>query len=147
MNFTDKTETVGLFPCKDEKCHLHKKGYLKPCEKFTFISKRKTITWTYERFFDCNSKNLIYLMICTNCKQIYIGETNNLRLRSNNAKKDIRNPNKATVPYAEHIKNCTNLEEPFFHIYPLMYENDTSLRKFKEWRLIKRFNPQLNFKL
>ena len=31
----------------------------------------------------CNAKNCVYVIICEGCKQIYIGETNNFRLRMN----------------------------------------------------------------
>ena len=86
-------------------------------------------------------------MICAGCNATYIGETNDFRFRMNNAKKDIRKPTETTVPYASHINKCTNLIEPYFKAYPLLYENDTMQRKFKEWRLIKKYSPPLNKKL
>ena len=85
-------------------------------------------------------------MKCKNCQQTYIGETEDLRKRMNNAKKDIRNPKNATVPYAIHINKCSKLIEPYFHVYPILYENDGMLRKYKKWQYIKQFKPQLNQK-
>ena len=137
----------GLFACTDPRCLIHLRCYLTPCTKFSFISNMKVINWIYRRHFDCSSVNLIYLMKCSGCNEIYIGETSNIRHRINNAKKDIINPMQSSVPYALNIKNCTKLIEPYFKIYPLIFENDSSLRKFKEWRLIKKYNPSLNKKL
>jgi len=86
-------------------------------------------------------------MKCTKCHMFYIGETASLRDRMNNAKSDVRYPEKSPVPYAQHLHDCSNLIEPFFYVYPFYFENDTMLRRFKEWRFIKRFQPQLNNKL
>ena len=79
------------------------------------------------------------------CKLFYIGETENLRKRMNNAKSDVRNPLTAPVPYASHLNKCSKLNEPYFTCYPIN-ENDM-FWKFKEWRFIKRFKPKFNFKL
>lgn len=141
-----KEPEIGLFACSDKRCTIHTLGYIQPCKFFTFKHKAKTTTWTFNRRFDCNSKNVIYLLICRGCEAIYIGETSNLRLRHNNAKKDIRGPLKATVPYAGHINRCSQLTEPFYFLYPLFYESCPMKRKFKEWRFINRFCPQLNIK-
>ena len=48
----------GLFSCTD--CIYHKYGYIKPCKSFTFkLTNGKSVTWKYNKFFDCNSKNVL----------------------------------------------------------------------------------------
>ena len=86
-------------------------------------------------------------MKCLHCDEFYIGETQSSRERMNNAKSSIRYPNNAPLPYAQHFNTCSNLKEPYFRCYPIYYESDVMLRRFKEWRFIKRLNPSLNNKL
>lgn len=136
----------GLFPCNNNRCKLHTLGYITQNSTFTFNIGSKQFIWKYNRYFDCNSKNLVYMMVCCKCGATYIGETQNLRERMNNAKSSIRKPSQAVVPYAQHLHDCSNLVEPFFYCYPFYYEDDTMFRRFKEWRFIKRFKPVLNKK-
>ena len=141
-------EITGLSKCTDERCFLHKKGYIKECKKFTFKSTEKLQTWDYNRNFNCNSKNVIYMLICTKCDANYIGQSQDLRDRTNNAKSQVRHYQEhKTLRYAKHFAICSNLKEPFFYCYPFYYEDDCMQRLFKEWRMIKRFKPTLNDKL
>ena len=138
---------TGLHICTDSRCFLHKKGYIKPCTEFKFMIQNKPFTWKYNRYFDCNSKNVIYMLKCRVCDATYIGQSGDFRDRTNNAKSSVRHHTSATVPYATHFNHCSNLEEPYFYAYPFYYENDVMYRLFKEWRMIKRFRPNLNGKL
>ena len=138
---------TGLDICSNSRCQLHSLKYITPCKEFTLLVNNKSFTWKYTRHFDCNSKNLIYVMKCLHCDEFYIGETQSLREHMNNAKSSIRYPNNAPVPYAQHFNTCSNLKEPYFRCYPIYYESDVMLRRFKEWRFIKRLNPSLNNKL
>ena len=45
---------------------------------------------------------------------------------------------------SEHLRDCSKMKEPFFRIYPFLYENKKELREFKEKRFIMRWKPQLN---
>ena len=50
----------GLFSCTD--CIYHKNGYIKPCKSFTFkLTNGKSVTWNYNKFFDCDSKDVLYI--------------------------------------------------------------------------------------
>ena len=33
---------------------------------------------------------------------------------------------------SEHLRDCSRMKEPFFRIYPFLYENKKELREFKE---------------
>ena len=57
---------------------LHNNGYINSCKEFTFKVKHGFFTWKYNRSFNCNSINVIYMLICAKCGDNYIGETQNL---------------------------------------------------------------------
>ena len=70
----------GFFTCTD--CIYHKDGYVKPCKSFTFKLKNgKSVTWNYNKFFDCNSKDVLYILICNNCDYFYLGKTIDFKQR------------------------------------------------------------------
>ena len=49
-----------LFSCTD--CTYHKNGYIKPCKSFTFkFTNGKSATWNYNKFFGCDSKDVLYI--------------------------------------------------------------------------------------
>ena len=43
---------------------------------------------------------------------------------------------------SEHLRDCSRMKEPFFSIYPFLYENKKELSEFKEKRYIMRWKPQ-----
>ena len=65
---------VGLFSCTD--CIYHKNGYFKPWKSFTFkLTNGKSATWNYNKFFDCDSEDVLYILICNNYEYFYHGKT------------------------------------------------------------------------
>ena len=53
---------TGLFLCSN--CVYHKAGYIIPCSSFSFkLTNGKTITWTCQNYFSCDSKDIIYILI------------------------------------------------------------------------------------
>ena len=63
----------GLFSCTD--CIYHKNGYIKPCKSFTFkLTNGKSVTWNYNKLFDCYSKDVLYILIRDNCDYFYLGK-------------------------------------------------------------------------
>ena len=133
---------VGLFNCPYAKCKYHTMGYIKSCKELQF-GKHK---WSYNRKFTCDSKNVIYILICASCPSYYIGQTTNFRQRTAKHKSDIDNPqNSNCKECTNHLKECNkNSREPFFSIYPIYYEDDSNKRQFLELRFIKKFKPVLN---
>ena len=50
----------GLFSCTDS--IYHKNGYIKPSKSFIFkLTNGKSVTWNYNKFFDCDSKDVFYI--------------------------------------------------------------------------------------
>ena len=39
---------------------------------------------------------------------------------------------------SEHLHDCSRMKEPYFRIYPFLYENKNELQEFKEKRFIMR---------
>ena len=143
LNPTPKTpKIVGLFPCKG--CKYHKNGYIKPCTQFKFWNGKKEVYWKYRRYFTCDSKNIIYILICNNCNKFYIGQTQCLKQRTSKHISDIKLPHNSTCRYcSEHLSTCST-NTPQFSIYPIFYEDHTQKRRYKESRFILQFKPLLN---
>ena len=130
-------KTVGLFACHS--CIYHTAGYIRPTKSFTF-GRNKEFTWEYNRFFDCNSCDVIYLVQCANCWKFYIGETGDLKERTCLHKSNAKHPHNANCrKLSEHLHHCSSAE-PQFYIYPFYYVEDRQQRRFIEKRFIARFN-------
>ena len=133
----------GLLSCKD--CIYHKNGYIKPCKSFTFkLTNGKSVTWNYNKFFDCDSKDVLYILICNNCDYFYLRKSIDFKQRIRKHKSDVKHPQNSTcTECAEHLRECAKIE-PFFQIYPFYHEKDYYLRDYKEKRFIIKWKPPLN---
>ena len=135
-----KKKQAGLFNCRG--CKYHRQGFIKPCLFFTF-GRNNEFVWEYRRFFNCDSKNVIYIVVCRKCWKFYIGETSDLKVRTRKHKSDISHPkNSYCRELSEHLRSCSS--SPHFRIFPLLYVDDRNKRRFIESRLIKQFRPPLN---
>ena len=139
----NNNERVGLFHCT-RSCTYHTKGYFIECRSFRF-GKFRQFEWIYTRYFDCNSKNVIYVLKCYYCWEFYIGETGDLKKRTVKHKSDILHPHNSNCKKLSfHLHQHANLGEPFFQIYPIYYVDDTQRRRFIEKRFIHKYHPTLN---
>ena len=101
--------------------------------------------WHYKRYFNCDSKNVIYILMCSTSAWFYLEQATNLKQRIRKHKLDVFHPqNRFCKKCSEHLRDCSRMKEPFFRIYPFSYENKKELRKFKEKRFIMRCKPQFN---
>ena len=134
---------TGLFLCNS--CDCHKAGYIIPCSSFLFkLTNDKIITWTYKNFFSCDSKGVIYILICKTCDNFYLGQTQDFKPRIAKDKSDVKNLHNSTCRISsEHLRDC-NQAEPCFQIFPFYYKTNTALREYKEKRYILRWKPPLN---
>ena len=105
--------TNGSFLRTD--CIYHKNGYVKPCKSFTFkLTNGKSVTWNYNKFFDCDSQDALYILIFNNCDYSYIGKTIDFKQRIRKRKSDGKHPQNSTCrECAEHLRDCAKIE-PFF---------------------------------
>ena len=123
----------------------HKAGYIIPFSSFLFkLTNGKTFIWTYENYFSCDSKDIIYILICKTCDNFYLGQTQDFKQRTAKHKSDVKNSYNNTCRIcSKHLRDC-NQAEPYFQIFLFYYETDTALRKYKEKRYIPRWKPPLN---
>ena len=136
-----RTREVGLKLCSGV-CKYHRLGYLMECTSFRF---GKTWVWNYTRSFDCNSRNVIYVVQCSNCWQFYIGETDDLKKRTRLHMSNTNHPgNSNCKKLSSHLKVCSKLVHPYFKMFPFYYVDDRQERRFMEKRFIQRYCPPLN---
>ena len=130
---------VGLVPCGH--CSCCRLGYIQPATEFTFLSGRgKWITWVYNRYFSCNSRNVVYAVICIKTPHTYVGKTVDTTQRCRKHASDVRHPHNSNCrKCAEHMRECSNQIEPYFRMYPFYYVDNDELRHLVESRFIKRW--------
>ena len=136
-----------VVPCKRSNCDLCSFGYLR--KELEAKSSTGATLFKLNKNFNCNSKNILYLLTCTVCKKQYVGKTENCRFRMNNHKKDVRNPKQKTIFCDKHFKNCLmekygELKEPLFFCTPFLYVKDPVKRHNLEQFYIKKFKAELN---
>ena len=120
-----------------QNCIYNKNDYFKECLSFSLKSKSKLLTWHYRRFFSCGSKDVLYVLICNNCDIFYIGQIGELKQRTRKHKSDVIHPNNTNCKKcSEYLRICSKKKEPYFSIYPVLYEENKYLREFKEKRHI-----------
>ena len=95
--------------------------------------------------FQCTSRNLVYIMICTGCKKFYVGETGDeLRKRFYTHRSQMEwDYDEAPVKADPHIRICGNSR---FKVYPFYRpcRNSITYRRAQEARWIRTLNPALN---
>ena len=93
----------------------------------------KSMIWHYKRYFNCNSKNIIQILMCNTCKWLYLGQTTNLKQRIRKHKSDVFHPqNSFCKKCVEHLRDCSrmkNLSLEYSHFYIRIKKNYASLKK------------------
>ena len=96
---------------------------------------------------NCDSSNLIYVIICPTCKEEYIGETGagktKLRDRVRVHREQINHPEYQTANIAGHLRECG---KGSFKIFPFlqMRSDSTELRRSYEHKFQLQFKTKLN---
>ena len=64
----------------------------------------KTVTWTYKNYFSCDSKDVIYILVCKTCDNFYLGQTQDFKQRTAKHKSDVKNLHNSTCRIcSEHV--------------------------------------------
>lgn len=136
--------SAGLVPCGN--CSCCNEGFIVHANEFTFIDGRKNVvTWTYNRLFSCESRNVLYVLVCLKDPNFYVGKADDFKQRCRKHASDVRHPhNSYCRKCAEHLRLCSNMVVPYFRIYPFFYVDDPHLRHIMERRFIDRWRPTLN---
>ena len=76
--------------------------------------------------FNCESKNLIYVVICSGCKEEYIGQTQTmLKERLNTYRQHIRQPELQQIDVEGHIRTCGGGNFKIMPFFAIQEENKT----------------------
>ena len=118
-------------------------------EKSSLYFKNAEKLFQIKTDMDCSSQNLIYALICGNCKKTYIGETGDiLRNRVRVHRQQIDNPNLMNLKVSHHISQCSKhvQKNDQFQIIPIykIKKDDTNLRRQMETYFINMLMPDLN---
>ena len=100
--------------------------------------------YIYIYFFFCDSKDIIYILICKTCDNFYLGQTQDFKQRTAKHKPDVKDPHNSTSRICSENLRDSNQAKPYFQIFPFYYETKTTLREYKEKRYILRWKPPLN---
>ena len=138
----DYTETKACV----EKCG---KSRCKTCQiiiegqSYTFGNGK---TFTVKHNMNCDTKNVIYALVCDNCNSFYIGQTSNeLRKRMTLHRQQTLRDEFRVLKVNKHFHNCANDKFKVFPIYKVhVLNNNASLRDEKERYLIHALKPDLN---
>ena len=124
-------KNLVFFSCSG--CIYHRSGYFMPCKFFQFKVNDKSMIWHSKRYFNCDSKNVIYILMCNTCEWFYLGQTTSLKQRIRKHKSDVFHPqNSFCEKCSEHLRYCNRMKEPFFRIYPFFMRikrNSSVLKK------------------
>ena len=91
---------------------------------------------------NCLVRNAIYYIICSKCKEDYVGETVNFRNRNNSHRNNCKDESRAVMEVSRHIFCCGE----GYKICPILKvkEDCKITRLVKEDALIKKAQPSLN---
>ena len=125
--------------CKEPRYGLCK--YLKEGSSFNFKGKQFNINAD----MTCTVKNVIYVIECQGYRKYYIGETDNLRNRTQLHNQHIKHAHLRMIPVSGHIASCSKIDPKYF-IFPFFKINSDSIidRKEKEKLFIQNYKPDLN---
>lgn len=130
--------------CGDPRCECC--DVLLLSDRYTFKNTQKTFILKTE--MSCDSANLVYVAICSTCKEEYIGETGvgktKLRDRVRVYRQHIRQPEYQQLKVEEHLRNCG---KGSFKIFPFLQirSDNLELRKSYEYKFQREFKTSLNF--
>ena len=121
----------SLFSYTD--CIYHKNGYIKPCKSFIFkLANEKSVTCSYKIFFDCDIKDVLYILICNNCDYFYLGKTIDFKQRIRKQKSDVKHPQNSTCrECAERLRDCAKIR-PFFRFICFIMKKIITLETTKK---------------
>ena len=148
---------LGRLLCRSKFESQHKNHEVKNCGKNSTSCpyllkallcqcKRVKKKFLLKNSFNCESSNLIYVVICQEYKEEYIEETDCLvKERINIYRQHIRQPQYQQLTVEEHLRTCGDRK---FHMFPLfkIIQEKKPLRKSYEDYFIDKFKPLLNKK-
>ena len=126
----------------------------KKCVSWTYLFsvslyqfKQVNKTFLLKNSFNCESSNLIYVVICQGSKKEYIGEMGCLvKEQINIYRQHVRQLQYQQLAVEEHWHTCQDRKFHRFPFFLKIFQENKSLRKFYEDGFIDKFKPLLNKK-
>lgn len=127
----------GVKKCNNKRCGV--------CniliEGTSYLFKNSTVPFEIKRNLTCNSKNVLYVIECSNCHDNYIGCTISLSNRTSLHKSNIKIANNRNLYVSKHIFQCSG---GHFKIMPIYQTDLATTIELKEQHLIDKYKPALN---
>ena len=116
--------------------------------KYDIIIKGKSYTFKnpktklkINKNLNCNSKNVVYIIKCSECKEIFIGSTQALNTMTSLHRSNIKIKENRKLNISKHMYQCSWGK---IKIMPIYQTNDYTLLQIKEKNFIDKFKPMLN---
>ena len=116
-------------------------GHLQETTEVKFNEHDKPFHLKYN--FSCNSRNLIYLIVCKCKVHTYIGECQILKQRVLLHRSNINCERNRILKVSKHIYECSKGEFSIYPFYKMQSDNELE-RKLKEKYFIDKYRPSLN---
>ena len=132
----------GVKKCGRIKCGLCKYKNLIEGKELK-LSNGLTIKAHHE--ISCDSKNLIYCILCTKCRDFYIGECKKLRPSMNlhRSHSDPENRSKPPLQVNRHLKRCANGHFKVLPFFIVPTEHQIAREAYEKY-FQKKFKPTLH---
>ena len=128
--------------CKRDRC----KCCLHIIEGDTFVFSHTNTRFKVSCNFNCLSKYVVYVLVCNNCQQYYIGlTTNHLCSRMTVHRQQIQNTDLRKLKVSKHIASCSKHLDIKFAVFPFFQVKNESLTvlRRKESFFINKFCQKL----
>ena len=132
-----KNTTQGVTKCNNKRCKI--------CDMIiegkSYAFKNLETKFKINKDLNCNSKNVVYIIEYSKCKEIYIRSTQALNTRISLHKSNIKITENRKLNVSKHLYECSQGE---FKIMPIYQTNHNMLFQIKEKKFIDEFKPKLN---
>ena len=111
------SSTFGVTKCNDKWCKI---CYI-TIERKSSTFKNPETKFKINKGLSCYSKNVIYIIECSKCKEIYIRSTQSLNIRTSLPWSNIKIKENGKLNVSPHLHKCRQGE---FEIMPIYQTND-----------------------
>ena len=127
-----KNTTQEINKCKNKRCKIC--DIVIEGKYYTF--KNRETKFKINKNLSCNSKNAVCII---ECKEIYIGSTQALNIRTSLHKSNIKIEENRKLDVSKHLYQCSRGK---FKIMPIYQNNDYTLLPIKVRHFIDKFKPK-----
>ena len=130
--------TQGVTKCKNKRCKIC--DIIIEDNSYTFKNHETKFKMNLKNL-SCNSKNVVYIIECSECNEIFIGSTQALNTRTSLHKSNIKIEENTKLNVPKHLYQCSRGK---FTIMLIYQTNDNTLSQMKERNFIDKFKPKFN---